>query len=131
MSFKLNRCGGGCYSLLFHGNHVGAVFAQEGGPDEGWVAVINEQWAAQNRDLPHPFTTTEHCFPTLQRLLDWLGLPSDARAGLEPGNAAPAAVGWRVRCGRSCCVTAGQHRPGCLTGEPRSPMHAGNDLRES
>lgn len=74
MSFVLNNSGVGCYSLLFKGEHIGAVFSSEHDGEEPWIALIYDGWAARSPVLPVPFTSVQHRFHSLQDLRRWLGL---------------------------------------------------------
>lgn len=75
MSFALSNSGAECYSLIFKGEHIGAVFRNED-PEraEWWVAMIHDRWAARSPELPGPFTTKEHFFRSLEDLERWLGV---------------------------------------------------------
>ena len=72
MAFQLNHAGGGCYSLVFRGEHIGSVFASDEDADEPWIATLHDHWAAQAGRLPSPFATKRHRFRTLQAVRYWL-----------------------------------------------------------
>lgn len=90
MTFALNNAGVGCYSLIFRGEHIGAVFSceeeEEGGP--AWTAIIHDAWAAKAAALPVPFSERRHRFRTLQDIKRWLGLGAAAPLEREASSAA-------------------------------------------
>lgn len=49
MTFALNDAGTGCYSLMFKGEHIGAVFSCEEAPEQRWIAVIHDGGQGANR----------------------------------------------------------------------------------
>jgi hypothetical protein len=71
MTFALMSAGDECYSLVYGGDHIGAVFSLGGGK-KPWIAVLHDAWMRHNPRPPDPFTAREHHFCSLDELTRWL-----------------------------------------------------------
>jgi hypothetical protein len=80
MTFSLSNAGHRCYSLLYEGEHVGAVFTIDDHTQaKPWVAMLHDGWARRGRRPPAPFTDLEHRFGSLDEVVGWLGARSAGR----------------------------------------------------
>jgi hypothetical protein len=80
MPFTLRDVGLECFTLVFRGEDIGAVFSTDDGHPEPWVASLYER----SSHLPAPFQTVSHRFGSLIELQEWLG----AVGASEPMEAA-------------------------------------------
>ena len=81
MAFALRDVGLECFTLVFKGEDIGAVFSTDDGDALPWTAALHEG-RFRTGAAPAPFTTSSHCFASLEELQDWLGV-SAAYAATE------------------------------------------------
>ena len=75
MPFFLRDVGLDCFTLVYRGEDIGAVFSTDDGHARSWVVVLQERRFRSGRDFPPPFTCTCHYFAALRELREWLGVP--------------------------------------------------------
>ena len=78
MPFMLRDVGQECFTLVFRGQDIGAVFSTDDDHPEPWVASLYDR-SSQSR-LPAPFQALSHRFSSLSELHDWLGVSAPAES---------------------------------------------------
>lgn len=84
MRFTLRNVGASCYALWYNETQVGSVFCSNDDHPDRWVAMIHEP-RAKTLPLPVPFRQSQHRFPSLQAVRDWLGATVAPVTQLEAG----------------------------------------------
>jgi hypothetical protein len=70
MPYALRDVGLECFTLVFRGEDIGAVFSTDDDHPRPWVASLYER----SSQLPAPFQALSHRFGSLLELQDWLGV---------------------------------------------------------
>ena len=74
MPFMLRDVGLECFTLVFQGEDIGAVFCTDEDEAQPWIAILHTDCFRSTSKFPHPFTTSSHRFTVLHDLRDWLGI---------------------------------------------------------
>ncbi len=80
MPFTLRDVGLECFTLVFRGEDVGAVFSTDDDHPQPWVAVLHEHQRRSASRLLAPFQVASHRFASLTELQDWLGVSAPVEA---------------------------------------------------
>jgi hypothetical protein len=80
MPFTLRDVGLGCFTLVFKGEDIGAVFSTDDDHPQPWVAVLHEHHPHSASRRLAPFEAGSHRFASLNELQDWLGVSAPVEA---------------------------------------------------
>ncbi len=80
MPFTLRDVGLGCFTLVFRGEDVGAVFSTDDDHPEPWMAVLHEHRVVSASRRLAPFEAVSHRFASLNELQEWLGTSAPVEA---------------------------------------------------
>ena len=78
MPFTLRDVGQECFTLVFKGEDIGAVFSTDDDDPQPWVASLYERSSSSR--LPAPFQALSRRFGSLGELQDWLGVSAPAES---------------------------------------------------
>ena len=76
MPFMLRDVGQECFTLVFRGQDIGAVFSTDDDHPQPWVASLYDR--SSHPRLPAPFQAPSHRFRSLGELHAWLGVSAPA-----------------------------------------------------
>lgn len=85
MPFMLRDVGLECYTLVYRGEDIGAVFSTDDDDDDAqpWVATLRTDRFRSASEFPPPFTSASRRFTNFQDLRDWLGITTPALSAIE------------------------------------------------
>lgn len=83
MPFMLRDVGLECYTLVYRGEDIGAVFSTDDDDAQTWVATLRTDRFRSVSEFPPPFRSASRRFTSFQDLRDWLGITTPALSAIE------------------------------------------------